>query len=215
METHELSKSAWIQSRARVSLRLTMVFVLVLGCGLAWLVHRARVQRDAVAAFQRAGDKVWYDWEWNNGPLPNGKPKWPKWLLASIGVDYLSSVVAASVRRSSDTELMHLKNLAKLECLLLNSPSVSDGGLVHLEGLRNLRALNLQHSNITDTGLMHLENLTSLQELGLGDTDVGDAGLSYLKRLTGLRELGLGKTRVTDTGVKALQEALPGVKIRR
>jgi hypothetical protein len=34
-------------------------------CGaLGWVIHRAAVQRDAVAAIERARGTVMYDWEW-------------------------------------------------------------------------------------------------------------------------------------------------------
>ena len=39
--------------RFRLSLRMLMAVVLVLGMVLGWIVHRARVQRQAVAAIER------------------------------------------------------------------------------------------------------------------------------------------------------------------
>ena len=38
-----------------------MALVLLLGGGLGWVVHCARVQRDAVSAIRRAGGNVFYD----------------------------------------------------------------------------------------------------------------------------------------------------------
>jgi hypothetical protein len=38
-----------------------MVLVLVIGASMGWLIRRARVQRAAVAAIQKAGGMVGYD----------------------------------------------------------------------------------------------------------------------------------------------------------
>jgi hypothetical protein len=51
----------------RFRMRGLLVFVMVIGAGLGWIVRDAHVQRDAVAAIQAAGGKVMYDWEWSDG----------------------------------------------------------------------------------------------------------------------------------------------------
>jgi len=89
--------------RVRISVRVLMLLVLVVGGVLGWIVHRARVQRDAVAAIEREGGKVYLDWEIEVFPsravgqaayqlTPNGKSRWPKWLLDQLGVDYFANV---------------------------------------------------------------------------------------------------------------------------
>ena len=73
----------------RLSLRPLMVLVLIVGGVLGWVGYRARVQRQAVAAIERAGAKAFYDFQ-----APGGKPAWwqPKWLVDAVGVDYLAHV---------------------------------------------------------------------------------------------------------------------------
>ena len=85
----------WRLPRLRVSLRALMIIVLVLGCGLGWVVRRAHVQRDAVAAIERCGGRVWYDWEVRRsrvqadgeyiGGISRKKSvsRWPKWLVSA------------------------------------------------------------------------------------------------------------------------------------
>jgi hypothetical protein len=46
----------------RPSIRSLILFVLVFAIGLAWLVHGARIQRDAVRAIREAGGIADYDW---------------------------------------------------------------------------------------------------------------------------------------------------------
>src|ERR1700733_11308113 len=81
------------RKRWGLSLRVLMVLVLLLGGGMGWYAYRARVQREAVAAIEAAGGKVYYDWEWNGDQAapPTAKPKWPKWLGDRVGVDYLGN----------------------------------------------------------------------------------------------------------------------------
>ena len=180
------------------------------------MVHRAHVQRDAVGAIERAGGKVWFDWQWKNRrPNPSGQPSCPKWLVDCIGVDYFGHVTSVYARRVSDAELVHIGKLSRLEYLLLGRSSVTGAGLAHLEGARSLRVLNLQHTQVTDAGLSHLKKLTSLQELGLGNTGVSDAGLAHLEGLSHLTDLGLEETKVTNAGIRELQKVLPKARIRR
>ncbi len=53
-----------------------------------------------------------------------------------------------------------------------------------------------------------------VEGLDLAGTKITDAGLAHLKGLTGLRELDLRSTKTTDAGVRALEEALPRLKVR-
>ena len=46
---------SWRPSRIRFNLSALMVLVLFIGSALGWIVHRARAQRDAAAAIERAG----------------------------------------------------------------------------------------------------------------------------------------------------------------
>lgn len=56
----------WPRRRA-LSVRGLMILILMIGCGLGWVMHRARVQREAVEAIIRAGGEIIYDWEFADG----------------------------------------------------------------------------------------------------------------------------------------------------
>jgi hypothetical protein len=213
-----------------MSLRGLIVLVLVAGGALGWIVHRAKVQRDVVAAIQRAGGSVKYDWELKNGrPNPSGRPKAPKWLVDQLGPDYFANVVQAQLARAaSDEQMVLVAKLKHLDTLVLRNSSPSSEGLAQLEGLSDLRhlsifyskfsddgmkhlrilpleSLSFQGTNIDDAGLAHVKNLTNLKTLNLGGTAITDAGLSSLERLTNLEQLMLFKTRVTDAGLDHLK----------
>jgi Leucine-rich repeat (LRR) protein len=205
---------------------------LLIGGGLGWIVHQARVQRDAVAAIESAGGRVVYDWQLNNGRLnPIGQPWAPKPLVDACGVDYFGRAVrvrwdpyrpgfyegVACVKDLSqiqkldlsgtiatDEEVAHLRGLTELRRLDLSLTHITPESLAHLERLRNLEFLSLMNTSVADTGLIHLKGLTNLQVLSLDSTDVTDAGLAHLAGLLKLRELSLARTEITDAAIRHL-----------
>ena len=117
--------------------------MLVLGIGGAfgWVVQRARVQRDAVAAIQRAGGTVWYDWvsvgSWHDNPSS-------EWLVERAGFDYFINVFMASIQdQASDKQLVQIAQLSRLEKLALDGSPVTDIGLAHITQLKKLKWLRL------------------------------------------------------------------------
>lgn len=203
--------------RFRFRLRNLMIAIGIL-CGiLGWIINRARVQRDAVAAIERAGGKVMYDREWSwkwNRPVPTGKPRWPDWLVKRVGIDYLSNVTYVDLRyRGSDEILARVGQLHRLEYLTLAGSRVTDARLADLGGLTNLQWLSLDDTQIGDAGLVHLKDLEKLQTLSIGLTRVGDASLPHLKAMSGLKGLSLYLTEISDDAGRDLQRAMPGTRI--
>ena len=110
----------------RLSVRAMIALILLLALGFGWIANRAGVQREAVAAIERAGGKVWYQWEWLNDDAIEGKPNWPQWLVNVIGIDYFGYVVSVSVAQGATDDVMaHIGRLKKLERLDLSGASVS------------------------------------------------------------------------------------------
>jgi hypothetical protein len=170
----------------RFSVRGLIVFVVVVGAGLGWIVRQAQIQRDAVAAITRAGGWAAYDWQWRGGKMiSEGTPWAPGWLVDLIGVDYFDHVTAVGFPETSgvtDATLAHVGSLTRLQVLYVNSPSLSDAWLVHLKGLTKLSGLDLSGTHITDAGLAHLKGLIKLTNLSLFGTQVTDAGAKELKQ---------------------------------
>ena len=167
------------------------------------------VQRSSVLAIKKAGGSVTYDWEWNNSNLSRrGRPWAPKWLVDAMGVDYFGHVThVVLVERGSDSELVPIGRLSRLEELNLFGSPVTDAGLVHLKELTRLRTLYLIRTKVTDLGLEHLRGLTSLQRLYLNNTRVSGPGFVHLERLNDLQVLNVNETPVNDTGLKYLERA--------
>ncbi len=213
--------------RARLSVRAFLIVVLIAGGGLGWLVHGARVQREAVAAIERGRGDVRYDCQ---GPA-SFKKSLATWMWRRLGSrgrdywDYLFDVVYVGVRddpgRTMDevAQLGRLKQLS-FECAEVDFRQVAEdddrqpyligASLEKLEGLTGLERLSFDVAPLlTDADLAHLEGLTALRVLQLpasSGCQVTDAGLVHLEGLTALSFLDLEKhARLTSAGLAHLR----------
>jgi internalin A len=186
------------RSYLRFSVRGLILLVLAIGVGLGWMVQSARNQHDAVAAIEKAGGSVSYDWEWRNGTaIPAGKPWAPRWLVDLMGVDYFGHVTDVSLPGATDAAIVPVARLTQLQRLILAESSMSDVGVISF--------FDVNRPRVTSAGLMHLKKLTNLAELDLGGTQVSDAGLAHLKGLTKLSVLDIRGNEVTDAGLAHLK----------
>jgi hypothetical protein len=115
----------------------------------------------------------------------------------------------------TDAGLPHIRALAGLKHLGLGGTRVTDPGLLALKELRSLMNLDLHNTQVSDAGVAALKEFKSLRYLDLARCHITDAGLEHLKGLKTLRTLNLMATATTDAGVTALQQALPGLQIKR
>jgi hypothetical protein len=180
----------------RVSVRGLLLLIVVIACGLGWIarvVRTGQIQRHAVSAIYRAGGWVVYDTDWDEVQnTSTWKPRWPKWLVDRVGVDFCASVVFINLHDRG-----------------------TDQVLADVARLRHLKQLHRPGFAVTDVGLAHLRGLTELELLSLDRTQVTDAGLAQLKGLRGLKWLKITRTRVTDLGVAHLQSFLPRLQVLR
>ena len=105
----------------RVSIRALMIFVLLLGGVLGWVVHLAHVQRDAVSAIRSGGGNVTYNWQHKRLPNgrtrldPKGRPNVPKWLFGYLGPDYFGHVESVSLGpRNTEAVMRQIGQLDQL-----------------------------------------------------------------------------------------------------
>lgn len=203
------------RSYFQISIGAFVLLVLILGGGFGWMVHCARVQRDAVDAIRRADGSVWYGWQYKKGTASRSwisESRAPRWLINALGVDYFDTAVAVEQMgwlthslTFTDNDMIPVGRLTGLVELKIRASSVSDAGLVHLNRLTSLQRILLYGSNVTDAGLIHLRGLTQLQQLVLVSARIKDSGLVHLKGLTNLRELDLSDTEVSDAGLLHLR----------
>ena len=122
--------------------------------------------------------------------------------------------------------LMHLRQLATLRCLTLESPHITGRGLAAIaelskletvqlkpplpDGLAELKAcesltsLSLRSAKVTDRDLQQIAALTSLKRLDLSGNNLIGSGLRHLHGLRNLRDLDLSACGITDDSTKLL-----------
>jgi hypothetical protein len=197
----------------RFSVRGLIVIALAIGAALGWSVRQAHLQRDAVAAIERAGGQAHYAIYPGAGDFTWTKPlSWNKLIGEYIGIDIVDHVAYVQfLERSNNNDaprrqaLAHLPDLGGLQTLNLAGSSIADEDLAGLEGLKHFERLMLQNTGIGDAGLAHVRALTSLQEIYIRNTPIGDEGLTHFRRLTNLRHLTLTGNKVTDAGIERLK----------
>lgn len=189
------------QFRLRTLLILTTIIAAVFG----WWSHKARQQREAVAALKKVGAEVLYDtslpWTGKMARL-----KWPQWLLEHLDINYFARVIQVKHhdqtfaafgdsylgKHFSDAEMQCLKNLTSTRYLLLDYTKVSD--LSPLVNSTKMVTLGFSGTQVSD--LSSLVGMHGLEFLMLDRTQVCD--LRPLATLTKLYKLHLGGTPVSD-----------------
>ncbi|MGO9471340.1 MAG: leucine-rich repeat domain-containing protein [Isosphaeraceae bacterium] len=208
----------WALLRIQRNRRAIMALALVAAVLLGWREYLVHIQRDAVAAIERAGGGVTYDWEWRNGrPLRPGNgprslgtlpPPWRKWLASALGPDLVGNVVAVNFHgrkdATADSVLKDVARLRGLEYLSLYDSAVTNEGLASLRDLTGLKVLHLHGTAVGGPGLACLERMASLEELMLPDRAVSDAELAHLAGLTNLKHLRLFGKQLTNAGLAHL-----------
>jgi hypothetical protein len=156
--------------------------------------------------------------------------------VTDAGVAYLErlrNLKALELQGASMTDegVAHLGKLSRLEILKIDRNPITDAGPAKLGPLMGLKLLyvggarqqedeegairTFRSDEITDAGLVHLKGLTELRTLSIEGTGVTDQGLQHLVGLRKLTDLYVGGARITDVGAKALQRAIPGLRIHR
>ena len=110
--------------RFQFSLRSLLVMVVVVALPFSWLaveIKKAKEQKVAAAAIQKAGGFVWYDFELDSlGDLvPNRQRPGPQWLRRLLGDHFFDAVTSAYVW--DDVAMTYLAQLPRLQELFLIS----------------------------------------------------------------------------------------------
>ena len=133
-----------------------MILVLVLGGGIGWVAHRAKIQRDAVRGISAAGG-VYYDWQYVSGKYdPKASPPGPKWLRDIVGPDLLDTVVVVWLRSqdADDRVMSHVVALPGVERFNLSgqqtSPSLTAAGMARIGQLPRLQRIVVQGTTVRD-----------------------------------------------------------------
>jgi hypothetical protein len=94
------------------------------------------------------------------------------WIAIPLG-----DIVAVHLRGTwvSDTELLDLARLPKLERLDLSHTRITDEGLLHLKAAPHIKDLNLYYAEqVTDQGITAIREWKHLKRLNLRGTRISD-----------------------------------------
>lgn len=162
------------------SLRTLFVLTAALAVWFGIVVHRARKQREGVAAIEAAGGQVAYSYY----SLPGGyystpQPAGADWLRSALGDEYFPSVTFVDLREAKigDNLFERMGGLTTIDSLLLANPNVGDHELAYLAGLPRLEFLSLlgrrdPEPQISQVGLEHLRQLPRLGALHLPESPI-------------------------------------------
>ena len=132
---------------------------------------------------------------------------WVDGLGGRIDRDAGGDIIAVHLRGAwvSDTELLDLARLPKLERLDLSHTRITDEGLLHLKPARQIKDLNLYYAEqVTDQGITAIREWKHLKCLSLRGTRISDGSLAIVGGLTQLEALDIAGTQFTDNGLDAL-----------
>lgn len=204
----------------RFSLRTFLIAVTLFCMLLAWRLHRAKQQREAVKAIAAAGGWVHYDYQLGDSRAadidPEARPWEPKWLLDLVGIDFFHDVAEVNMVYNEDSgsrrDNYHrikigpqLAHFPRLRVLLLKDEIVDDAGMAYVGRLKRLECLYFwDATKITDAGAKHLRNMPRLRYIHLSTSQVGDEGLAAIAKLPNLDGLSMQRNRITDAGVAHL-----------
>jgi hypothetical protein len=196
-----------------ISLRGLLVIVLVIAVWLGWVVNKARRQREAVAALQKFGGFVHYDWEFVNGPVkvPQGNllwmPSWgkftparkpwaPEWLRRAVGDEYFQSIAHVSL-------YVDIKKGVADATWVNMGPA--DDALCKLGTQTDVRTLQIGGQQVTDENLRYVGQMTGLEELSISwGHHLTDKGIVHLSRLRRLHIFQLDHSKITDASLEAI-----------
>ena len=221
----------WRRLPLRWGLRSLMCLIAIAAVWLAWISNQARVQRNAVAAIEKAGGKVFYDYQIKTvsganfddyTPNTKGVSSVPGWLLNRLGPDYFHDVKMVILFGEADPwmpDVAHFTKLLEIDFFPARKPGAqtigpTDKGMSYLQGLTNLRHVKLSvnttngilGSAITGEGLAALKNARKMQILELKRARLVDSDLSLLKEMSDLRYLELDSPEIGDAGLAQLAD---------
>ena len=157
-------KRRWYQFSLLTLLIVTTLLCLAFAC-IGWRMQRARVNRERVAAVEKAvttieelGGKATYAYE-------DRRPQ--TWL---------------EIQFDDPGERDDPIGVLKVTVVDLTFSDITDDSLEHVSRLTELQSLTLFITNVTDAGVVHLKRLTELQHLNLRGTFVSTEGIEMLRQ---------------------------------
>jgi hypothetical protein len=207
----------WLQ----FSLRSLLLFVLMVSIACSWFavrLRKAEKQKAAVAAFEKAGGFVRYDFDPGDPSDPFYRsrrldldPPYPAWLVKQLGIDFFADATGAvyfpwelTVMNCSgpppplppNFDFDILTRLPRLQALTV---FIRDSGdFEKIARLVQIGHLNIIANGYGDENLAHLRALVRLRSISLFGFTI-QSGLQHLAALLQLSEMRLSACRFASS----------------
>lgn len=197
--------------RFRFSLRVLLLFILVLSLPLGWLgrqIIRSRRETAFVARVSKAGGDARFDYNAAVPGFPADEPK-GSWLLRqAFGQNLFSYVCSADLSKVKNPNAFEtsLGQMSKLQTLTLPSGPLSDELVESVASLPDLWELSLNGSSITPAQMRRLAKSKSIGALRLGGEAAADEVLEQLHHFRHLPNVAILGGVTTDRGLQALRQ---------
>lgn len=168
-----------------VSLRVSLLLVLIAALALGWLAWILREQREIKEMILRNDGQFFYEYEPQTVTRYTRETWVPAWLRSIIGEDHFHDVTWVRIegRNFGDAQLERLRSLDHIETLGIVQTAITDAGLRHLSGRHALKGLCLGGNWIGDAGIdnLDLKSLPKLELLEIRSTLVTPAKIKEIK----------------------------------
>lgn len=157
------SRLRWLRSSLKTLLLFALFLTVAFGGWVQYMRYRARVNRERVAAFEKAVTKIddlgggFFDpLGYPLGPDHTKNPTWLERQFDDPGRPYDLEDVFFDTDLDSTT-IDHLKRLASIKWMWLNGPLITDDSLENLKRLTTPEFLLLRSTRVTDQGVTKLQ----------------------------------------------------------
>jgi hypothetical protein len=197
-----------LRPRLRFGLRTLFVLFTAIAIWLGMRVQRARVQEAAVAAIERAGATVRYDYQFDSaGNLQPNAEQWaPEWLRNVFGEHFFKRAYGVYLCGSDG-----IANRTAMPPLMISveRQHVAPELINAISRLGCLKEIELLTTDLTDRELAQLFPGSQLRRLRLDGNAITDATVNHLASMKRLHYIDLRHTQLSDAAISSLRQKLP------
>ena len=190
--------------RPRLSLRVSMVVVLMVGGTLGWQARRAAIQRRVVTQIRAIGGTIVYDYELDStgNYRENPQPWAPSWLRQITGDELWQDVAGVTLYapqgKTLTIDMATVEAVAALDRLALvafSNTTLTDEQLARALDASRPKQLILMNTSVTPAALEKIAAFREVEDLSIefARRVPGSECLPRLAKLSRLRKLGFWK----------------------
>jgi hypothetical protein len=185
--------------RLRLSLRVLLLVIAMIGAGFGWIVDTSRGQRATIAFIEANGGAVSYDWA-QQSDVSLMKPSGPAWLRRIVGDELFQDIggiqLNGSIPRRAQAppdEVFRrlLRAGPRITTLFVSEWGLNAAAYRAIGQFKNLETFTLTNERITEADVASLRGLANLKtlEIIISDCPITNQSLRSISQLTDLETL--------------------------